>query len=404
MTTYVAEPVAPAARPAPETRVPVPAASTRLLSLDAFRGATVAGMILVNNPGTWSAIYPQLEHARWSGWTFTDWIFPFFLWIVGVAITLSFTKRLQKGDARGKLLGHAVRRALIIFGCGLFLAGFPFGLAFGHQFSWLTIRIPGVLQRIAVCYLAASAVYLYTGLRGQIRWVVALLAGYWLVVKLIPVPGYGAGIVDQPMGSFPWFVDSNLLAGHTWRGAPAPGFDPEGIMSTFPAIATTLLGVLTGHWLKSDRTPEVKTAWMFVAGNFLLLAGAIFDIWLPINKNLWTSSYVIFMAGFALVCFATAYWLIDVKGYKRWAMPFVMFGLNAIAVFVLSGLVGRLIYLIKVTGTDGNPVALQPWIYQHVFLPIASPINASLLYAICFILVMFAVVWALWKKKIIIKV
>ncbi len=403
MTTNAAEPLAQAARPAPETRVPVPAASSRLLSLDAFRGATVAGMILVNNPGTWSAIYPQLEHARWNGWTFTDWIFPFFLWIVGVSITLAFTKRLQKGDARGKLLGHALRRALIIFGCGLFLAGFPFGLAFGHQFSFLTIRIPGVLQRIAVCYLAASAIYLTTGIRGQVRWIVGLLAGYWLAVKLIPVPGYGAGVLE-PMGSLPWFVDSNVLAGHTWRGAPAPGFDPEGILSTIPAIASTLLGVLTGHWIKSDRTPAEKTVWMFVAGNFLLLAGAVADIWLPINKNLWTSSYVIFMAGFALVCLAMFYWLIDVKGYRKWAMPFVMFGVNAIAVFVLSGIVGRLLNLIKVTGPDGATVALQSWIFSTIFLPLAAPVNASLLYAICFILVMFAVVWALWRKKIIIKV
>ncbi|MGA9118394.1 MAG: DUF5009 domain-containing protein [Bacteroidota bacterium] len=377
--------------------------STRLLSLDAFRGATVAGMILVNNPGTWDAVYPQLEHAPWSGWTFTDLIFPFFLWIVGVAIHFAFTKRIQKGAAKGNLFLHALQRSLIIFGLGLFLSGFPFGLLFGHQFSFATLRIPGVLQRIAVCYLVASAIYLSTGLKGQIIWILGLLGSYWLAFKLISVPGYGAGVLE-PTGNLPWFIDSTLLAGHTWRGAPVPGFDPEGIMSTLPAIATTLMGVLTGRWLQGPNTKEEKTAWMFVVGNFMLLLGVILDMWMPINKNLWTPTYSIFMCGWALICLAVFYWLIDVKRYVSWSKPFQMFGVNAIAVFVLSGLVGRLVGLIKFSQDDGSMLSLQQWIFQAVFLPIANPVNASLLYAICFNLVMFAVVWALWKKKIVIKV
>lgn len=377
--------------------------SQRLLSLDAFRGATIAAMILVNNPGTWSAIYPQLRHAAWNGWTVTDWIFPFFLWIVGVAMTLSFAKRVESGGDKGKLMGHVVRRAVIIFALGMFLAGYPFGLLFGHHLDWGTIRIPGVLQRIALCYLFASMIYLYTGLRGQIAWLVGLLAGYWLLVANVPVPGYGAGVYE-PMGNLCWWVDSNVLAGHTWRGAPVPGFDPEGIVSTIPAIATTLFGVLTGRWLRTERSKEEKTAWMFVAGNVLLVIGATLDMWLPINKNLWTSSYSVFMAGFALVCLAIFYWLIDVKGYKKWATPFVIYGMNAITVFVLSGVVGRTLGLVKVGMPDGKELSLQPYIFQTYFLPIASPINASLLYAIGFILVMFLVVWFMWWRKWFVKV
>jgi predicted acyltransferase len=360
-------------------------------------------MILVNNPGTWSAIYPQLRHAAWNGWTVTDWIFPFFLWIVGVAMTLSFAKRVESGGDKGKLMGHVVRRAVIIFALGMFLAGYPFGLLFGHHLDWGTIRIPGVLQRIALCYLFASMIYLYTGLRGQIAWLVGLLAGYWLLVANVPVPGYGAGVYE-PMGNLCWWVDSNVLAGHTWRGAPVPGFDPEGIVSTIPAIATTLFGVLTGRWLRTERSKEEKTAWMFVAGNVLLVIGATLDMWLPINKNLWTSSYSVFMAGFALVCLAIFYWLIDVKGYKKWATPFVIYGMNAITVFVLSGVVGRTLGLVKVGMPDGKELSLQPYIFQTYFLPIASPINASLLYAIGFILVMFLVVWFMWWRKWFVKV
>ena len=375
----------------------------RLISLDAFRGATIAGMILVNNPGTWNAIYPQLRHAAWHGWTFTDFIFPFFLWIVGVAMTLSFARRVEEGADKSQLLLHVFRRALIIFGLGLFLNGFPFGLVSTHDFSWATIRIPGVLQRIAICYLIASIIFMYTGVKGQIGWVVGLLVSYWLMVKLIPVPGFGTGILE-PTGNLCWYIDSQLLAGHTWRGAPVPGFDPEGILSTIPAIATTLLGVLTGHWLRSDRSQGDKTDWMFVSGNFLLLLGVIMDMWLPINKNLWTSSYTIFMAGWANVCLAMFYWLIDVKGYKKWATPFVIYGMNAITVFVLSGLVARIMHLIQWTTADGKTTDLKSAIYDNVFTPLASPMNASLLFAIAFITMMYLVVWFMYKKKWFLKV
>ena len=375
----------------------------RLLSLDAFRGATIAAMILVNDPGSWDTTYEQLKHAAWNGWTITDMVFPFFLWIVGVAMTLSFAKRTEAGADRGKLMLHVVRRAAIIFALGLFINGFPFGLAFGHEFSFSTWRIPGVLQRIAVCYLVASAIFLSTTIRGQAIWAVTFLVVYWLALMLIPVPGYGAGVL-QPEGNLAWFIDSNLLHGHTWVWAPAPGFDPEGILSTLPAIATTLFGILTGHWLRTGRPVAEKISWMFTVGLGMVALGWFLSIWLPINKNLWTSSYSLFMGGWALAGFSICYWLIDVNGYKRWATPFVIFGMNAIAVYVAADFIAILLGLIQVTGPEGTPISLQEHIFRSVFVSIASPYNASLLYAFAFVLITFLIAWALWRKRWFVKI
>ena len=375
----------------------------RLLSLDAFRGATIAAMILVNDPGSWDTTYEQLKHAAWNGWTITDMVFPFFLWIVGVAMTLSFAKRTEAGADRGKLMLHVVRRAAIIFALGLFINGFPFGLAFGHEFSFSTWRIPGVLQRIAVCYLVASAIFLSSTIRGQAIWAVTFLVVYWLALMLISVPGYGAGVL-QPEGNLAWFIDSNLLHGHTWVWAPAPGFDPEGILSTLPAIATTLFGILTGHWLRTGRPVAEKISWMFTVGLGMVALGWFLSIWLPINKNLWTSSYSLFMGGWALAGFSICYWLIDVNGYKRWATPFVIFGMNAIAVYVAADFIAILLGLIQVTGPEGTPISLQEHIFRSVFVSIASPYNASLLYAFAFVLITFLIAWALWRKRWFVKI
>jgi Uncharacterized conserved protein len=368
----------------------------RLVSLDAFRGATIAGMILVNNPGTWGSIYPQLEHSEWNGCTFTDWIFPFFLWIVGVAITMSFAHRQERGDTKKALLLQVVKRSLIIFGLGLFLAGFPY-------FNLSTIRIMGVLPRIAVCYFAASLVVLYTkSIRIQVCWLAGLLISYWLMMKFISVPGIGAGVFEKGK-NFSAYVDSLLLSGHMWSQTKT--WDPEGIVSTLPAIATTIFGVLTGRYLRSQHSKEEKTAWMFVAGNILLLIGATLDMWLPINKSIWTSSYSIFMAGWALVCFATFYWFIDVKGYPRWAKPFIIFGMNAISVYVLSESIGRLYgSVITLKQPDGAEISLQEYLFRTFFLPLASPVNASLIYALCFLLFLFFLAWIMWKRKWFLKV
>jgi predicted acyltransferase len=373
----------------------------RLRSLDAFRGATIAGMILVNDPGSWAESYAQLKHAAWSGWTATDMVFPFFLWIMGVAMIFSFAKRLEAGATQRSLLGHAVRRSVIIFVIGLLLNAFPFGI--GAPFSFATLRIPGVLQRIAICYLVASILLLKTGDRGRLFWSIGLLAVYWLAVMLIPVPGYGAGVL-VPKGNLCWYVDSSLLAGHTWTYAPAEGFDPEGVVSTLPAIVTTLFGMLTGSWLRSERSREEKTVWMFVIGWFMLLAGVILDIWLPINKNMWTSSYAVFMGGWALVCFAVFYWLIDVKGWTRWHTPFAVFGMNAIALYVLSELGAILLWVIPAGGTPESPSNLHDVLYQTLFASWASPLNASLAFAIAYVLLMYLIGWVMWKKRWFIKV
>jgi predicted acyltransferase len=364
--------------------------SGRLVSLDVFRGATIASMILVNNPGSWTAVYPPLLHAAWNGWTLTDLIFPFFLWIVGVAMTLSFARRMGRGDSRRKLLLHSLRRAAIIFGLGLFLAGFPF-------FNLATIRIPGVLQRIAVCYLIAGTIFLYSRLRGQILWTVSLLAVYWMLMTLAPVPGYGSGVLDKE-GNFARYIDSLVLSGHMWRETRT--WDPEGLVSTLPAIATVLFGILTGHLLRMNRSREEKTAWMFVMGNCLLLAGSIMSVWLPINKSLWTSSYSVFMAGMAEVVFAFCYWVIDVKGKRRWAQPFAIYGMNAITVFVLSGILAISMYRIKA----GPNIALQDALYRAIYAPLAPPKVASLLWAVTWVMGLYAIAYVMYRRKWFLKV
>jgi predicted acyltransferase len=369
---------------------------SRLVSLDAFRGATIAGMILVNNPGSWSDSYGQLKHSAWNGWTFTDMIFPFFLWIMGVAMTFSFARRRESGATPGTMMVHVLRRALIIFALGIVVNGFPFGA--GAPFSLATLRIPGVLQRIAICYVAASALFLTTRVRTLIMVCVGLLGAYWAMVMLVPVPGYGPGVLN-PVGSLCWFVDSSLLKGHTWIYAPAEGFDPEGVVSTLPALVTTLFGVLTGCFLRSDRPREEKPSPMFVAGFAMVLAGIVADVWLPINKNMWTSSYALLMGGWALICFASFYWVIDVKGRAGWTTPLTIFGMNAITLYVLSELLATLLEVITLGVPAGAPVSLHARMYATMFAPLFGPANASLAYAVTFVAAMFAVGWVMWKKK-----
>jgi predicted acyltransferase len=379
-------------------------ATARMLSLDAFRGMTVAGMILVNNPGTWSAIYSPLEHAAWHGWTPTDLVFPFFLFIVGVSITLALGRRAEVGGSKRDLYVKIVRRSVIIFALGLFLAAFPFYNFTTNAFIDLsTLRIPGVLQRIAVCYLFASVIFLNTDWRKQIYIVAGLLLAYWALMALVPVPGFGAGALDSKEGNLAAYVDRAVLGvGHIWRQAKV--YDPEGILSTLPAIATTLCGVLTGHLLRSRRTATEKVAAMFVAGTAGVIVGWAWNYWFPVNKALWTSSYVLLTAGMALQLLACCYWLMDIKGYKRWSLPFVVFGSNALAVFFLTGLFAKLLGLIKLTGADGKAVALQTIIYRNLFASWAAPINASLAFALCFVLLWLGLMAILYRRGIFIKV
>ena len=387
-TAAVADPVPIAAPPA-----------GRLVSLDVFRGVTIAGMLLVNNPGNWGAIYPPLRHAEWHGWTPTDLIFPFFLFIVGVAMTYSTARQVELGAGRRKLFINATRRALILFALGLLIHGFPY-------YDLSTIRIPGVLQRIALAYWLASAVVLVTRWRGQALVAGTLLILYWLAMTLIPVPGAGAGNLE-PGKDLGAYIDRMVFGTqHLWVYSKT--WDPEGLLSTIPAVATTLTGVLAGYWIRSPRTPAERTAWLFVAGSGGLLLGLIWGMVFPINKNLWTSSYVLFTSGMACHFLAMCYWIVDVRGYRRWAAPFVWYGTNAIAAFFLSSIVGRLTAfptLIRMPDpAGGDAIALKPYVYERFYAPLASPINASLLYALTYVFVFALVCWLLYRKRIFIKV
>lgn len=361
----------------------------RLVSLDVFRGITIAGMVLVNNPGTWEHIYWPLEHAQWSGWTPTDLVFPFFLFIVGVAITLGLGRRVESGGgATRDVYFKIIKRTLIIFAIGLFLNGIP-------HFSFATWRIPGVLQRIAVCYCLASIIFLNTRTRTQILISIGLLLFYWILVMTVPAPGYAAGDLTKD-GSLPSFVDRTVFGNHVW--AQAKVYDPEGLLSTIPALVTTLIGVLTGNWLRTERSRIEKTAGMFVVGAVLVAIGWAWNAFFPINKALWTSSYVMFTGGLALQFLALCYWLIDIKGYRRWAKPFEIFGLNAIALYVLADLLAHAFDLIKI-GDD----SLGGRIYNF-FASFLAPNNASLAFAITFVSICFFSMWLLYRKRIFIKI
>lgn len=368
-------------------------ATGRLVSLDVFRGLTIAGMVLVNNPGSWSHIYWPLAHANWHGWTPTDLIFPFFIFIVGVAIPVAFGRRMAEGGSKRDLYLKIAKRTLIIFALGIFLAGFPY-------FPFSTIRIPGVLQRIAICYLFASLIFLNTRVRTQVITLIALTLIYWALMKLLHAPGFSMGDLSKE-GSVASFIDRTILGPHIWKQGKV--YDPEGLPSTIPAIATTLFGVLAGQWLRSDKTPYEKVAGLFVAGACSVVIGWCWNPFFPINKSLWTSSYVFFTGGLALEFLAFCYWLIDIKKYQRWAKPFVVFGVNAIVLFVGTGVMARLMGLIKLPWGNTR-ISLQGWIFQKLFLSWASPINASLAYAIAFILLWLGLMWILYWRRILIKI
>jgi predicted acyltransferase len=369
-------------------------AHDRLVSLDAFRGAAIAAMILVNNPGKWSKVYGPLKHAQWNGWTLADCVFPFFLFIVGVAIVFSLGKRKGSADPGGNTLLRILRRTCILFGLGLLLNGFP-------DYDLSSLRIPGVLQRIAVCYLIASIIVLETRIITQACMAAGTLISYWLMLEFIPVPGIGPGSLE-PGTNLAAYVDGLLLPGHLWYNIRP--FDPEGILSTIPALGTTLLGVLTGHWLRSLNTTEEKVVGMLAGGILLLIVGQVLNIWLPINKGIWTSSFAVFMTAMALIILAVFCWLIDVKGYKEPATPFVIFGMNAIAAYVISELLSKTIRTIKVTLADGTRTRLRTYIFDNFFAPLADGKSASLIFAAAFVFLMFLVVWAMWKKRWFLKV
>jgi predicted acyltransferase len=353
----------------------------------------MAGMVVVNNPGDWSNVYKPLLHAEWHGWTPTDLIFPFFLFIVGVAITLS-----RKAGRPGAI----VMRSAKLIGLGLFLNGFPW-------FNLGTIRIPGVLQRIGLCYLAAAFAWRWAAssrdgdrLGGAVARVAALavllLVGYWLI--LLAVPGATGERYDlTPSGNVGAVIDRAVMQGHLWK----PTWDPEGLLSTIPAIGTTLLGLIAGLWMGTNRTMSAKAAGLAVGGAVAVALGLAWGAVFPINKPIWTSSYAVFAAGAGALLLAACYWVIDARRISRWAHPLVVLGMNAIALFVLSGLIARTLGLIRVPhGPD--TISLKALIYQSVFVPLAAPVNASLLFALANLVLLYGVLWAMYRRGVFLKV
>jgi predicted acyltransferase len=384
-----------AAAPAPPAVPIVGAPPARLHSLDVFRGATIAAMLLVNNPGSWAHVYPPLLHAAWHGWTPTDLIFPYFLFIVGVAMAFSFGKQLEAGADRGAVLVRAARRAAVLVALGLVLHGFP-------NYDLSTIRIPGVLQRIALAFLIATPAVLWLGRRGIAATAAALLLGYWALLTLVPVPGHGAGVLE-PGRDLGAYIDRVVFGtAHLWRQAET--WDPEGLLSTLPAVGTVLLGVLAGGWLRGARPAARTTLGLAAAGAVAVAAGWAWGLAFPINKNLWTSSYALFTAGLAAVMLAACYWVVDVRAYRRWAHPFHLFGVNAIAAFFLSSLGARVLVVVRWTDDAGATVTLKGFLYSGMFEPLASPRNASLLFALAYVGFWLGAMALMHRRRIYLKV
>ena len=396
----------------------------RLLSLDVFRGLTIAGMLLVNNPGTWSAIYTPLEHAEWNGWTPTDLIFPFFLFIVGITTCLSLQSRRARGATESDITRQIIRRGAIIFLLGFMFNGFPY-------FTWTDIpgvqdpsflhrvgdrllhwRIMGVLNRIGIAYIAAALIAQRTTLKQQILTIVGLLFVYWVAMTMVPVPDTGVlgqlALVSPDHTMAAWWDRLLLdwsrfgLGNHNWSGSVT--WDPEGIFSTIPAVGTALLGILAGRWINSNLPLSERLNGLFAVGAIAMMSGLMWNWSFPINKNIWTSSYVIFTAGTACVSLAAIMWFVDVKRYDWWTRPFVIYGMNPILAYVGSQLMARLIYSIVTVTYHGKRVALQTAIFDAGYASWLDPKNASLAFALSVVLVWYAIVYFLYRRQIFLKV
>ncbi len=422
----------------------------RLTSLDAFRGIAIAGMILVNMAGVAGQAYPPLLHADWNGYTPTDFVFPFFLFIVGVAMAFSLSKysgfRLKRTQNLtpeppsnppleteiGKeeqdaplpvedqtfteeswkksiytawkkhkptltVYGRIIRRSAILFALGLFLNGF-------WNYDWNTIRFMGVLQRISLTYLLASLIILHVPRKGQWAIAAVILIGYWLAMVLIPVPGYGVANWTRE-GNLGAYIDRLIIGtAHLYKGDNFNSMgDPEGLFSTLPALVTVLLGYFTGDWLRKQPIKSVTSMDLVMDGLSLMVIGQLWDFWFPINKKLWTSSYVLFTAGWAMIVLAACYELIEVRERRRWARPFTIMGLNAIALFVASVLLIKILVKTQI-GTGPKAPNTYTWIYQHLFASWAGAMNGSFLFALLTLLFWWGVGYGMYRMRWFVKV
>jgi predicted acyltransferase len=366
----------------------------RLRSLDFFRGLTVAGMILVNNPGDWGHIYAPLEHSVWNGCTPTDLVFPFFLFIVGVSIVYAMSAKKANPSNQRALILKAARRAATIYLLALVLN-------FINSFDLSHLRLLGVLPRIAIVFFISSVIYIKTTRKTQIWIFCILLVAYYVVMNFIPVPGIGPSNLEPSTNLAAWLDRVILTTNHMWSGSKT--FDPEGVLSTIPAISTCFLGIFTGDWLqRKDRNEDNKTAWLFSVAGLLIIGGLIWNGFFPINKALWTSSFVLFTGGLAMATLAFSYWIIDVNKHQRFTESFVAFGSNAITIYVVSGYLPLLLGRIKFSD-NGTPSNLWQYGYQHLFASWLSPINASLVSALVYVfLLSFPMIW-MYRRKIFIR-
>ncbi|HEX5284198.1 MAG TPA: heparan-alpha-glucosaminide N-acetyltransferase domain-containing protein [Bryocella sp.] len=395
MTTYAPNPLPAlpndAAVSAPSTPAP------RLQALDALRGLTIALMILVNTSGDSRHTFRLLSHSPWDGCTIADVVFPCFLFMVGISLVLSFSAKIRRGVARRAMVLQALRRALILFALGIAINGFPL-------FDLQTLRIFGVLQRIAICFFLASLIYLWLRPRAIFWLTLAILLGYWILLRWVPVPGYGLPGVSVPLldphGNLPAWVDRHLLpASHLYR----QGFyDPEGLLGSIPSLASTLVGMLTGFLLQRPASGAAKAGRLLLAGAFCLLAGLLWNHWLPLNKRLWTSSFVVFNSGVSLLALSFFLWWLDVrKKVTRLALPMVAFGTNALAAYAFSEFLASLLSTVK---APGSGLSLQRWLFHPLAALIPEPYIAALTYAILYVAVCFVPVLLLFRKRIFLKV
>lgn len=369
----------------------VTATTQRLLSLDVFRGLTIVGMIIVNDAGDWNHIYTPLHHADWHGITATDLVFPFFLFIVGVSIVLAYTKRLDSNTAKSSLTSKILSRTAIIFGLGVFLNLFP-------EFDFSNIRIPGVLQRIALVFMACSFIFLYTSWKMQIKLLIGLLVGYWAFMTLIPVPGYGWPNIDTMEGNLASWLDYKVIPGVLYKKI----HDPEGLMSTLPSIASGITGLLTGKLLISSEDADRKLIWIMVLGFVAMTIGNVWDWFFPFNKNLWTSSYVMYTSGLAAMTLGAIYWFVDRMGYQFSVPFFRSFGVNAITAYVFHGVIG---HLFQIPFGSGE----QAWTINTAFMDGfigmgLAPKFVSLMWALAYTALCFVPIWIMYKKKIFVKI
>ena len=379
--------------------------SSRLLSLDLLRGLTIGFMILVNNNGDGKNAYWALNHAAWNGFTPTDLVFPTFLFIVGITTVISLSSRLSQGIVKRLLFLQVLRRAVILFLLGLVVNSFPF-------FNLHTMRFYGVLPRIAICYLVVATLYLLSpGWRDKAAMVVAALVGYWLLMRFVPVPGYGVPTHGVPLldrdGNLAAWLDRQIFsASHLYERTR----DPEGLLSTLPAIGTTLLGVLTGQWLRTSRSLARKATGIAIAGTSAVLLGGLWNFTFPINKKLWTSSYVLFVGGLSLLLLALSVWLVDIPSAtepkpersrrSRFFTPLLVFGTNAITAYVFSELLSSVLNSIHVhSGID-----LQQMLYRSILSLVPNAAFASLLYSLGFVAVCWIPIYVLYRRRIFIKI